>query len=109
MDKAGNKLIVTIVGKGKAGRVIDAAHHAGATGATVLGGHGAAVQLFLGISVDPEKDVVFTIIEEEKAHAVLEAISREMELEHPHKGLAFMISLDRVIGMHKSGDGDDSY
>ena len=109
MEASSNKLIVTIVGKGKSGRVIKAAHHAGASGATVLNGHGAAVQLFLGISIDPEKDIVFTIIEEEKAQAVLNAISREMDLEQPHKGLAFMISLDQVIGIRKSEGGDEQY
>ena len=107
MEAAKNKLIVTIVGKGKACRVIDAAHRAGASGGTVMGGHGAAVQLFLGISVDPEKDIVFTLVEEEKAQAVLNAISREMELELPRKGLAFVVSLDQVVGMHKPAGGDE--
>ena len=101
------KLIVTIVGKGKANKVVDAAHQAGATGATILYGHGSAVHLFLGISIDPEKEIVFTIVEEGKTQAVLEVISREMELEHPNKGIAFVLSLDQVAGIHRSVDDED--
>jgi len=99
MQTANYKLIVTIVSKGKAHRVVDVAHDAGASGATVLLGHGAAVQLLLGIKVDPEKEIVYTIVEDSKAQTVLDAISQKMELESPHKGLAFVLSLDQVVGI----------
>jgi nitrogen regulatory protein PII len=104
METASYKLIVTIVSKGKANKVVDAAHHAGASGATVLLGHGAAVQLFLGIKVDPEKELVLTIVEAEKAQRVINAISEEMNLQNPHQGLAFMLSLDQVVGIDRTYD-----
>jgi len=103
METSSYKLIVTIVSKGKANKVVDVAHDAGASGATILFGHGAAVQLLLGITVDPEKELVFTIIEDFKAQTVLDAISNKMELESPHKGLAFMLSLDQVVGINTMG------
>jgi len=103
METTGYKLIVTIVSKGRANRVVDVAHDAGASGATILFGHGAAVRLLPGITVDPEKELVFTIIESEKAQVVLNAISKGMELESPHKGLAFMLSLDQVVGINTTG------
>jgi len=103
METNSYKLIVTIVSKGKANKVVDVAHGAGVTGATVLFGHGAAVQLLPGIKVDPEKELVFTIVEDYKAQAVLDAISNKMELESPHKGLAFMLSLEQVIGINTTG------
>jgi len=93
------KLIVTIVNKGKSGKVLDVSHGAGAVGGTVLFGHGSAVRLLLGISIDPEKEIVFIIVEEEKAKKVLDAIVKELQLDRPHRGIAFILSIDRVEGL----------
>jgi len=101
------KLIVTIVSKGKAGRVVDVAHEAGASGGTILLGHGAAVRLLLGISIDPEKEIVLTVIGEDKLQEVLDAISFEMELDSPNKGLAFVLSLDRVVGFSETTEDEE--
>ena len=106
MTGSGYKLIATIVSKGKAGRVIDVAHDAGATGGTVLLGHGAAVRLLLGISIDPEKEIVLTVIGEDKLQQVLDAIATEMELDHPNKGLAFVLPLDQVVGFTEVVDDE---
>jgi nitrogen regulatory protein PII len=95
------KLIVTIVNKGKAEKVVDISRQAGAEGGTILYGHGTAVRLLLGISIEPEKEIVLTLIEKEKAQAVLAAIVKEMALNEPHKGIAFVISLDQVVGISK--------
>lgn len=98
------KLIITIVNKGKAGKVIDVSNKAGAVGGTILFGHGAAVRLLLGISVEPEKEIVLTVIEENKAQAVLDAISTEMELAESNKGIAFVVSLDQVVGIKEKSE-----
>ena len=98
-ETVGYKLIVTIVNKGKSGKVLDVAHGAGAVGGTVLFGHGSAVRLLLGISIDPEKEIVFIITEAEKAQRILDAIVKELQLDRPHKGIAFIISIDRVEGL----------
>jgi len=107
MDDTRYKLIVTIVNEGKSGKVIEVAHRVGASGATILAGHGAAVRLFLGISIDPEKELVIMVVEEEKAQAVIETIAEEMELDNPHKGLAFMLSLDQVFGFSTAKEDEE--
>ena len=94
------KLIVTIVNKGKAVRVLDIAHQAGAIGGTTLDGRGAAVRLFLGISIDPEKEIVLNLIEQDKVQAVLDAITKELDLINPNKGIAFVLSLEQVVGLN---------
>ncbi|ADY57501.1 hypothetical protein Sgly_3237 [Syntrophobotulus glycolicus DSM 8271] len=95
------KLIVTIVNKGKGEKVADIAHQAGAQGGTVLYGRGTAVRLLLGISIEPEKEIFLTLIQKENAQAVLDAIVKKMNLNEPHKGIAFMLSLDQVTGINK--------
>ena len=96
------KLIITIVSKGKAEKVLDVSHQAGAVGGTIVFGHGAAVRLMLGISVEPEKDIVLTLISQDKVQAVLDALELEMELNEPHKGISFVVSLDQVVGLYKN-------
>jgi len=98
----GYKLIITIVNKGKGEKIADITHHAGIEGGTILSGRGTAVRLMLGISIEPEKEIVLTLVEEAKAQAVLDTIVNEMELTEPHRGIAFMLSLDRVVGLNKA-------
>ena len=95
------KLIVTIVNRGKAEKVVDVSHRAGAEGGTILSGRGTAVRLLLGISIEPEKEIVLTLIEKDKAQTVLDAIVEEAALNEPNRGISFMISLDQVVGINK--------
>lgn len=95
------KLIVTIVNKGKAEKVVDVSQRAGAEGGTIFFGRGTAVRLLLGISIEPEKEIVLTLIEKDKAQTVLDAIVKEARLDEPNKGIAFVISLDQVVGISK--------
>lgn len=97
----GYKLIITIVNRGKGEKVVDVSHQAGAEGGTVLYGRGTAVRLLLGIHIEPEKEIVLTLIEKDKAQSVLDAIVKKMDLKEPHKGIAFVVSLDQVIGIGK--------
>jgi hypothetical protein len=102
MEEHSYKLIITIVSKGKAEKVLDVSHKAGAVGGTILFGHGAAVRLLLGISVEPEKDIVLTLIESGGVRAVLDALEDELQLSEPHKGIAFVVALDQVVGLYKN-------
>jgi nitrogen regulatory protein PII len=102
MEPNSYKLIITVVNKGKAEKVLDVSHNAGAVGGTVLSGHGAAVRLLLGISVEPEKDIILIIIEDTKVQTVMDALVKELELNESHTGIAFVISLEQVVGLYKS-------
>jgi hypothetical protein len=99
-----SKLIVTIVSKGNGELVAKTACNAGARGGTVIPGHGLAVKLMLGISVEPEKEIVLTIIDEEQVQTIQDAILKEIDLTQPNKGISFVVSLDSVIGINKGTD-----
>lgn len=105
-------LIVTIVQRGWAETVIKASRSAGAEGATVLMGRGTGIhdnQSFLGIPIEPEKEIILTVIEPEKTDLVLTAIDNAVELHHPGRGIAFVINLSRVAGRvhHTCQNGAD--
>ena len=104
MERNNYKLIVTIVGHGKSAKIVDIARRAGANNeGAILTGHGAAVRVMLGISIEPEKDIVLTLVEADKANGVMKALEYELNLNEPHKGICFLISLEKAIGLSLSG------
>lgn len=102
-DKPGYDLIVTIVNKDSAELVVESARKAGAEGGTVLTGRGTGIheqaKLF-GITIEPEKEIVLTLISREKTAEVLEAIVREANLDKPGKGIAFVLEVQQVAGIN---------
>lgn len=96
-------LIVTIVNKGDSERVIGCTRKLGATGGTIMFGRGTGVheqtKLF-GITIEPEKEIVLTLVERGLTKKVLEAIEKEVELKKPGKGIAFVLEVDRVAGIN---------
>lgn len=96
-------LIVTIVNKGKSDIVVNASKKAGAEGGTILYGRGSGIheqaKLF-SILIEPEKDLVLTLIDRDKTHGVLRTILEEAELAEPGKGIAFVLPVERTVGIH---------
>jgi len=95
-------LIVTIVNRGGADDVIAASRKAGAEGGTCLLGRGIGIHekaKFLGIPIEPAKDIVLTITPEERTDTVLESIRREVQLDKPGHGIGFVIGLKKVVGI----------
>lgn len=96
-------LIVTIVNRGEAEKVVQASRKAGAEGGTILCGRGTGIhehaKLF-GITIEPEKEIVFTLIDRRKSEKVLEAIINESELNKPGKGIAFVLEVEKVAGIN---------
>ena len=94
-------VIFTIVERGKGETIIKATHEAGAEGATLFFGRGTGIhehRKILGIPIEPEKEIVITLIEKEKTDAVLEAIVSAGKLNEPGRGRAFVISVDKMVG-----------
>ncbi len=105
-----NSLIITIVKKGWGEKVIEASRKAGAKGATIVFGRGVGVheqQKLLGIAIEPEKEIVFTVTEQEKAEEIMDEIIRAAELDKPGKGIGFILPVQKVVGMsHLLADED---
>ncbi|ACB83941.1 P-II family nitrogen regulator [Natranaerobius thermophilus] len=95
-------LIITIVNKGRSRLVVEAAKNAGAEGGTVLGGRGTGVRekaKLLGITIEPEKEIILTLVPREDAEDILDAIIKEAELNKPGKGISFILEVKRVAGI----------
>jgi nitrogen regulatory protein PII len=96
-------LIVTIVNKGDSEKVVDASKKAGAEGGTIINGRGTGIheqaKLF-NILIEPEKEVVLTLITRDKTAAVLDAIHKDAELNTPGKGIAFVLDVEKTVGIN---------
>lgn len=94
-------VIFTIVERGKGEAIIRATHDAGAEGATLFFGRGTGIhehRKILGISIEPEKEIVITLIEKDKTDAILEAIVKAGKLNEPGRGRAFVVSVEKMVG-----------
>jgi len=95
------KMIIAIVQRGKADGVVSAAIRAGAPAATVMFGRGQGMRERLGplgIAIQPEKEIIFVILEEWLAEQVLRAMVTEGQLDKPGIGFVFEVPVDRALG-----------
>jgi nitrogen regulatory protein P-II 1 len=95
-------LIITIVRNGWGDKVLEASMKAGAEGGTILIGRGTGVherQKLLGIPIEPEKEIVLSVVHPDKSEAILQEIVQDCELEKPGAGIAFVVPVERVVGI----------
>jgi nitrogen regulatory protein PII len=98
-------LIVTIVRKGWGSSVLQASVKAGARGGTVVFGRGAGIheqEKIFGMSIEPEKEIVLTIVQEDQVDAILGEIVRAAELDAAGHGMAFVVPVRRIVGVADS-------
>lgn len=99
------QLIVTIVNTGDSQKVIKAAAEAGAEGGTILNGRGTGVneqRTFMNFTIDPEKDVILTLIPSSFTDKVVASIEQAVDLNAPGRGIAFLIDVENVFGVNHS-------
>lgn len=95
-------VIVSIVRKGWGDTVLEATMNAGAHGGTVLFGRGIGrneQQRVFGIQIEPEKEIILTVVPAAIKERVLAEIVRAAELTMPGHGLAFTMPVESVAGI----------
>jgi hypothetical protein len=95
-------LILTIVNRGFADMVVHAAREAGARGGTILYARGTGVhevEKFFAVSIQPEKEVVLTLVKKEETRSVMEHIVRASGLRTEGKGLSLALPVSNVAGI----------
>ncbi len=95
-------LIVTIVKKGCCECIVEASREAGAEGATIIPARGTGIhekKKLMGIPIEPEKEIILTVVSEDTTDRVLKAIVDAGNLEKPATGVAFVVDLKKVVGV----------
>lgn len=98
------KLIIVFVEDEKTDEIMEAARHAGATGATVINnarGEGLKqTKTFFGLSLETQRDVVLLLVEKHLSRKILEEINRVGEFEEkPGTGIAIQIDVEDAVGV----------
>ncbi len=112
--ESGIYLIVTVVNKGWGEKVLETSMKAGATGGTIILGRGMGIheqRTLFGISLEPEKEIVLSVVRSDEREAILKQIVAATDLEKPGAGIAFTLPIDKVFGIshHFPKDTDDVF
>lgn len=95
-------LVVAVVNQGYVETVMEAAREAGASGGTSLRARGAGsdgAERFLGVTLQPEKDVVAILAEREKKLAIMQAVNQAAGLKTEAQGIVLSLPVDELIGL----------
>ena len=96
------RLIITIISRGFADNVIDAAKAAGARGGTILYARGSGIhdpEKFMNIPIEPEKEIVLTLVSRSAVKEVTMAIMSEAGLDQEGRGICFAMPVTDVAGI----------
>ena len=99
--------VFCVINAGFADTVMFAARKAGATGATILKGHGTTrteAEKQFNLTIQPEKEVVIILIPKEFKDDVLKQIYAIAGLESEGHGIAFSVPVTKVIGLEDFTD-----
>lgn len=98
------EVIICIVQRGKADKVVKSAIKAGAHGATIFYGRGTGVRQkigLLGSLIIPEKEIIIIVTHKEQTEDIFNAMVSAGELDQPGKGFAFVQKVEKAIGFLK--------
>lgn len=96
-------LIITIVNSGFFDQVMEAAKKVGANGGTVVHARGLGskeAMKYLGITIQPEKELVLILTPTDKKLAIMENIMHEVGLNTAGTGICFSVPVDNAIGVN---------
>lgn len=96
------KLIISMVKTKETDKIIDAAKAAGGTGATIIPARGTGIheaKTFFGLTLEAQTDLILFLLEEALVDSVLSAIYESGRLKDPGTGIAFVVDVDRAIGL----------
>lgn len=95
------EMIVAIVGRGFSDYVVSAARDAGATGATIIYGRGTDDfnRSVMGISLQPEREVVLVVVKASDRRAIMQAILNKTSVIEEGRGVCFSLPVTEVYGL----------
>lgn len=94
-------LIVAITNQGYAEEVMETAKAAGARGGTIMKarGVGAKEDKFFGVTITPEKDMLYILTKKETRSQIMAAISEQKGIKTDAKTIVFSLPVNGVAGL----------
>lgn len=104
------KCIVTIVERGKADKIVEAAKNAGATGATIFYGRGTGeseAMKFFNLNIQSSKELILILSEQSKIKPIYTKMIEVGKLKDPGTGIIFTVDIDNLVGLHHREEIDN--
>lgn len=96
------RAVFTIVDKGKADDVVDAAKKAGARGGTIINARGSGIhetQTVFSMNIEPEKELVLVLVDQTLVDPVVSSIREHLRIDKPGNGIIFVQQVNEVYGL----------
>lgn len=96
------KALFIVINAGYADNLVDLLREAGAGGATILNTRGEGIhhESFMGITVDSEKELIVSVVEEGIAEKAMKMIKEKMGVRTPAHSVCFTMPIDKVVGIN---------
>ena len=104
------ELLVVIANQGYTDLIMDAAREVHATGGTVIHAKGTGTQhaeKFLGVTLVPEKEVVFIVVRKEQKNDIMRAVMDKAGLESKARSVIFSLPVTDTAGMRLMEEVED--
>ncbi len=97
------KVLYVIVNIGFAEEVAEIMRKEGARGATIMNarGVGAVPQSILGITIDMEKEIIMSVVDEDVSVRIIHAIRENGGLDSPSHSICFTMPVERFVMTNK--------
>lgn len=100
-------LVIAIANRGYSSEVMEAAKSAKAFGGTILnarGGNLKDVEKFFGVTVQPEKEIILILTEEEVKEGIMQAIASQAGFHTKANTVVFSLPVNGVMGLHNGSE-----
>ncbi len=105
------ELLVVIANQGYTELVMDAARSVNAAGGTVIHAKGTGAQQaekFLGVTLVPEKEMVFIVVRKNQKNDIMSAIMKQAGLETKARSIVFSLPVTDTAGMRLIEDVEEN-
>jgi len=104
------ELLVVIANQGYTELIMDAARSVNAAGGTVIHAKGTGTQKaekFLGVTLVPEKEMVFIVVRKSQKNDIMRAIMTQAGLESKARSIVFSLPVTDTAGMRLIEDVEE--
>ena len=98
------ELLVTIANQGHTELIMDAARKVHAAGGTVIHAKGTGTHLaqkFMGVTLVPEKEMIFIVVRKTQKNAIMKAIMAEAGMQTKAQSLVFSLPVSDLAGLRQ--------
>lgn len=98
------QIIMSIVNRGMAEEVIEAAEAAGSKGGTIMNARGAGVRetkKVFNIEIEPEKEMVMILSKKDITEKIVSSIQEKLEIDKPGNGIIFVQDVSKTHGIYE--------